>query len=228
MKIKWILLVSALFVISTILLNIYDAPELNSSSENEKLNIVKNETPKLVVERDKVLEKKRQSIEHKKYISDSKKEVKEIAKMQLSPAQEFLAGSTFTNVDNLNKSFIYPDGVLSKSSVQLSFLNENYVDIIDKLESMESDAHSIKRHHKLAQQVDKTFAGDAFNIEHACAGKLCAITLQSYEQIESKAELINQFDSNYSFKNITQSEAGLYIYKGLFISTDDPSTMAIR
>lgn len=88
---------------------------------------------------------------------------------------------------------------------------------------------NVQNEENLYAQFNK-LVGEKFYAEnYACSGKICLIEFNynDAETTQAQLEKMRNFGSNHSFSSYTPSDNDDMIYRGLFIVTDDPSTLTM-
>lgn len=147
---------------------------------------------------------------------------------KFAAANLFMESAAFSSPSNLDKAFIRSDGVLESESLSHVFLQEDFNDVVSAIRGVEPDEISANREVLLREKLAKSFGSSVFDSNYACAGSLCAVTFQSVSEIsDEELSAFARFDSNYTFANKTINDLGESTIKGLYILTDDPSSLGL-
>lgn len=143
-------------------------------------------------------------------------------------AASFLQSQAFGSVAGLNNSFVRDDGSVSMESLSHSFAIDDFGQVIDKIDKLESDEQSALRESQLSARLYDTFGADMYDEQYSCSGDICAVTFKSADQVsEQNITQFSEFAENYTFTNHSKSEAGEAVVKMVFIATDNPSELTV-
>jgi len=156
--------------------------------------------------------------------------VKPIESETYSKVDEFLTSRMFESQQHLNEAFLPSEKVISKPTLEMIFSAKDFSKVIDRIRSIEKDYKSLAREEALQEKIYNLMGSKFYSEKYSCSGKICIIEFNyDSSQIEnSQLESISDFGSNYSFSNFTQLANGEMKYKGLYIETDDPTSMSFN
>ncbi|GIU17448.1 MULTISPECIES: hypothetical protein [unclassified Shewanella] len=129
-----------------------------------------------------------------------------------------------TQIDAL---FVNQTGAIERKAL-VNVLTSGMNDFIEQVSNLPiSSEFAIERQHKLNQQLLDIKNMTIYEQYAVCAGRICALSITTNELTEANKQLIENFDSNHSFVNTSESATGELDFKGIYIYTDDPSQMAM-
>ena len=149
--------------------------------------------------------------------------------IQQTDIEKFLASRAFDSRDNFDKAFISDTNIVSSSALRTVFGTQDFTRVIEKVRTLDNDHTKIQNEENLYAQFSK-LVGEKFYAEnYACSGKICLIEFNynDAETTQAQLEKMRNFGSNHSFSSYTPSDNEDMIYRGLFIATDDPSTLTM-
>lgn len=141
----------------------------------------------------------------------------------------FLESEVFKSTQKLDNGFISSENIISRKSVETVFGNGDYSKIIEAVYLLEKDSISLEREDALRNHLFDLIGNKYHSENYSCNGKLCFIELTylSSEVTEEQLSNISDFGSNYAFSSFSPTTNDEMIYRGLYIATDDPSTMSM-
>ena len=148
---------------------------------------------------------------------------------QQTDIEKFLASKAFDSPASFDNAFISDTNVISSSALRTVFGTHDFTRVIEKVRTLDNDHTNVQNEENLYAQFNK-LVGEKFYAEnYACSGKICLIEFNynDTETPQAQLEKMRNFGSNHSFSSYTPSDNDDMIYRGLFIVTDDPSTLTM-
>ncbi|MCH8492675.1 MAG: hypothetical protein LAT53_05515 [Idiomarina sp.] len=147
---------------------------------------------------------------------------------ELSESDDFLASDAFASPENLNRAFVDANGVVNSRSLNHVFQQEDLNQIVNRIRDSGHDEVSMEREGLLYQQLADALGAKVLQSNHACSGNICAVTIQSIDEISTdELSEFARFDTNYSFTNTQVNDVGEVTVFGIYIATDDPSRLSL-
>lgn len=149
--------------------------------------------------------------------------------IQQTDIEKFLTSKAFDSPASFDNAFISDTNVVSSSALRTVFGTQDFTRVIDKVRTLDNDHTNVQNEENLYAQFNK-LVGEKFYAEnYACSGKICLIEFNynDAETTQAQLEKMRNFGSNHSFSSYTPSDNDDMIYRGLFIVTDDPSTLTM-
>lgn len=143
--------------------------------------------------------------------------------------EKFLTSKAFDSRDHFDKAFISEKDVVSNKTIRILFEAQNFTRVIEKARALDNDHTKVQNEENLYTQFSK-LVGEKFYAEnYVCSGKICLIEFNynDTETTQAQLEKMRNFGSNHSFSSYTPSDNEDMIYRGLFIATDDPTTLTM-
>lgn len=149
--------------------------------------------------------------------------------IQQTDIEKFLASKAFDSPASFDSTFISDDDVVSSSTLRTVFATENFTRVIEKVRMLDNDHTNVQNEENLYAQFNKLVGEKFYAEDYACSGKICLIEFNynDAETTQAQLEKMRNFGSNHSFSSYTPSDNDDMIYRGLFIVTDDPSTLTM-
>ncbi|MCV2884727.1 hypothetical protein OE749_08465 [Aestuariibacter sp. AA17] len=138
--------------------------------------------------------------------------------------------AVFASGEALNQVFLSPENRVYRKTLDTLFTGNALSELVPKLADMPKTHLSATREHALIAEVDDMLGNEYFDLEAACAGKICLVTFNYVSDIsnDSLVDLAN-FDKNFSFTAFEDNaEDGVKTLKAIYIETDDPSRLALQ
>ncbi|WP_435274873.1 hypothetical protein ACMAZF_16720 [Psychrobium sp. nBUS_13] len=141
---------------------------------------------------------------------------------------KFLASKAFDSSANFDNAFI-SDDVVSSSALRTVFGTQDFSRVIEKIRTLDNDHTNVQNEENLYAQFSKLIGEKFYAENYACSGKVCLIEFNynGAEVAQVQLEKMRNFGSNHSFSSYSPSDNEDMIYRGLFIATDDPSTLTM-
>ena len=174
-----------------------------------------------------------ESLSPKNTVSVTTNQLNETVKNKTSTKiEQLLNSAAFESPKNVDDSFVSSENLIYKSTLETIFASKDFTKVIDKIMLIDKDHKSLAREEALYKKVSdlSNITGSKFYSEkYSCSGRICIIEFNYNNSEIDQAQLsnISDFDSNYSFSSFSQSDNGEMIYRGIYIETDDPSSLKL-
>lgn len=139
-----------------------------------------------------------------------------------------LSKEIFANGESFTNAFYIEPNVISKEMLVKLLTTDDIHQVISQINAIPPSEASTDREYQLTQGL-KIFKQTSFYAEsYACSGKVCAISF-NYDQLnDDELNQFGHFSKNYPFTTTSENEFGEKQFIGVYIATDDPSTLTMR
>ncbi|KXI28200.1 hypothetical protein [Paraglaciecola hydrolytica] len=141
---------------------------------------------------------------------------------------EFTESPVFDSILKLDSAFVNEQNVVNKRPLEIIFRSPNLDSIIEKMNSMAGNQESEERQQKLYSQLVTQLGNDFHSEKFSCKGKVCLLAFTYDNSVNSDVlSKLRDFDTNYVFSSNKLLDNNDVIYRGVFIATEDASSMTI-
>lgn len=133
----------------------------------------------------------------------------------------------YQSENDINKDFISDNGSVYENSLAAAFTGD-FLGFIDSLKALQKGSEAFENEMKLNEELYKQLGNSVFEEKLSCAGKLCAVTLKYFDEIDKGAlNSVHKFGTFYSFYNYSNDNNGNKQVKLILLSTSDSSNLTL-
>ncbi len=136
--------------------------------------------------------------------------------------------NSFSNSTAFTSSYLNNSGVVSKGALEDTFLSKDFNEFIERVKGIEPSNEASLRASLLADKLHSIKDINIHSSNYSCAGKICVISFNYASENDTVIDELSNFSTNYTFTNIIKNEDGSNVFKGVYIETDDPSSLRVN